>query len=252
MAAARHRGTLHGVACSRALARRRGAVRARPVRATRWRSVSEFCAGSRLGGDFEWAPVVQRTAGAEVDAEVVALMRLVPSPFNRNARQIAEPQRADAAVPDHGDVAGLIVDEQILEGGGDSPLRVDRSLPTPCADRRSAKQASAQASCSSGGRKPVAERSISPVSARISMGTPRRPASTDAVCRALVSALHTIRPTVWTHCAASNRPRRARPRSLRTQRSTATAASTITSGCVMYRATATSAASRERAHHRHR
>jgi hypothetical protein len=72
----------------------------------------------------------------EVNAEVVALMRLIPTPFDRNAGEMTEPQCADASMPDHGDVTRRAVEQQVLEGGRNLKRRVDRPLPAADTDRR--------------------------------------------------------------------------------------------------------------------
>ena len=95
-----------------------------------------------------------------------------------------------------------------------------------------AKNRSAVASNSSGGRKPVAERSFSPVPGRTSTSRPRCSARIPAVVIAFVSSLLTMRPTSGTHGWASIACTRARPTALRSQRPTATVGLTSTSACV--------------------
>jgi hypothetical protein len=66
----------------------------------------------------------------EIDAEVVSLVGLIPPSSDRDVRQVAEPQRSNASVSDHGNIARLVLDERVLETLHDSGLGVDRPLPS--------------------------------------------------------------------------------------------------------------------------
>ena len=92
---------------------------------------SKWSSGSWCWRILESAPRVERAAGSNVDAEVVTLSTLIPAALDRHISQVAEPQRADATMSNDANVAGLLIDEQVGEGGNNTGLRVDCSLPTP-------------------------------------------------------------------------------------------------------------------------
>ena len=73
---------------------------------------------------------MQRPARANVHAEVVPLRELIVAAIDRKTGKVTVPKGAHSTVPDDGDVGYIIAREEIGERRHDSPLGVDRRLPS--------------------------------------------------------------------------------------------------------------------------